>query len=124
MTTTSPASLSDAQYQTETRRVLACIEACVDRWLQDDVVDIDASRTGGMLELVLPNRSKLIVNTQPPLQEIWLAARRGGYHYRWVNGRWLDAREGTELFAQLSLCASEQAGLPLAFKPDPAAPGG
>ena len=38
-----------------------------------------------------------VLNTQPPLQELWMAARAGGYHYKHVAGRWLD-REGRELF--------------------------
>lgn len=112
-----PDALTDAQYHQLTQAVLAGIEAQVDRWLQDDVVDIDAARTGGLLELTLPDRSKLIVNTQPPLHELWLAARRGGYHFKCVSGRWLDTREGQEFFALLSACASEQAGRPLTFTP-------
>ena len=72
--------------------LLAAIEASVDRWLQADEIDIDSQRTGGLLELVFPDDSKLIVNTQPPLHELWLAARSGGYHYRWANGAWRDTR--------------------------------
>ena len=107
--------LSDAEYQTHTSAVLARIESVVDRWLQDDVIDIDSSRTGGLLELSLPGGSRLIVNTQPPLQELWLAARNGGFHYRWVEGRWLDTRSGREFFDVLSECVSAQAGKPLRF---------
>lgn len=94
---------------------MAAVEAAVDQWLQDDVVDIDSHRTGGLLELSFPNGSKLVLNTQPPLHELWLAARSGGYHYKHVNGRWLDTREGREFFETLSACATEQAGLPLRF---------
>jgi len=43
-----------------------------------------------------------------------MAARRGGYHYHHVDGRWID-REGSEFFEALSACASEQAGRPLIF---------
>lgn len=107
-------SLSDADYHAQSQAVLARIEAQVDRWLEDDVVDIDSHRTGGLLELSLPGGSKLVINTQPPLQELWLAARSGGYHFKWDGGRWLD-REGQEFFARLSRCASEQAGLALTF---------
>jgi CyaY protein len=46
------------------------IEAQLDRWLDQGVIDIDAHRTGGLLEMTFPNRSKIIINTQPPLQEI------------------------------------------------------
>ena len=107
--------LSDAEYQRITGHVLAAIEATTDRWLQEDVIDIDSQRTGGLLELVFPDDSRLIVNTQPPLQEIWLAARAGGYHYRHVDGRWLDTRDGSEFFEALSRHASAQGGRELRF---------
>ncbi len=110
-----PASLSDAQYRVLTSELLAGIERQVDRWLQDDVVDIDADRTGGLLELSFSGGSKIVVNTQPPLQEIWLAARRGGFHYRHVDGRWRDTKSGAEFWETLSECASEQAGKQLTF---------
>ena len=108
-------SLTDTEYHQMTGAVLARIEATVDRWLQDDVIDIDAQRTGGLLELSLPGGSKLIVNTQPPLHELWLAARGGGYHFKYVDGAWRDSRDGAEFFARLSEAASAQAGQTLAF---------
>jgi CyaY protein len=111
----APTPLTDAQFHAMTGAVLSCVEATVDQWLQDDVIDIDTHRTGGLLELSFPNGSKLVLNTQPPLHELWLAARSGGFHYKHVNGRWLDTREGREFFEALSACASEQAGQALQF---------
>ncbi len=114
----SPSSnLSDAEYRRLTSAVLAAIEATADRWLQDDLIDIDTQRTGGLLELKFPNGSALIINTQPPLHELWLAARGGGFHYRLEQGRWVDTRDGSEFFAALSAHASLQGGLPLRFEP-------
>ena len=107
--------LSDADYHRLSQDVLARVEAAADRLLQQDVVDIDTSRTGGLLELSFPNGSKIVVNTQPPLQEIWMAARAGGHHYRWDGGRWVDTRDGSEFFESLSRQASAQAGTPVAF---------
>ena len=49
-------------------------------------------RTGGLLELAFPDGTKIVVNTQPPLHELWLAARAGGFHFQHVGGRWLDTR--------------------------------
>lgn len=109
------ATLSDAEYQQLTSALLGRIEAQADRWLQDDVIDVDTHRTGGLLELSFPNGSKIIVNTQPPLQEVWLAARGGGFHYKHVGGRWLDTRDGSEFLAVLSAHASAQGGKPLQF---------
>jgi CyaY protein len=114
---TAPAAtpLSDSEYHRLTSAVLASIEATADRWLQDDVIDIDSHRTGGLLELIFPDRSRIVINTQPPLHELWLASRAGGFHYRHVDGRWLDTRDGAEFFATLSREASAQAGQPLRF---------
>ena len=113
--TASTSPFTDADYQRETAALLAHIEATADRWLQDDVIDIDSARTGGLLELSFPNGSKIIINTQPPLQEVWLATKAGGFHYRWVAGRWCDTRDGSEFIAALSQHASAQGGKPLAF---------
>lgn len=107
--------LSDREYQALADAVLARIEATIDGWLESDVVDIDTHRTGGLLELVFPDDSRIVINTQPPLHELWMAARAGGYHYKHVQGRWLDTRNGGEFFAALSSCASEQAGKMLVF---------
>jgi CyaY protein len=108
--------LSDAEYDRRARAVLAAVEAASDRFLQDEVIDIDTSRTGGLLELAFPNGSKVVLNTQPPLHELWLAAGAGGFHFRAVGDRWID-REGRELFDVLSECASTQAGTQLRFAP-------
>lgn len=107
-------SLSDADYHAKSHALLTSLEAQIDAWLDDDVVDIDAHRTGGLLELSMPGGSKIVINTQPPLQEIWLAARSGGYHFRWDGAQWVD-REGQEFCARLSRSASEQAGQALTF---------
>lgn len=108
-------SLSDAEYDRLTREVLGTVEANVDAWLQTDVVDIDSHRTGGLLELTFPNGAKIVINTQPPLHEVWLAARTGGHHFKWREGRWCDTRDGVDLFERLSSCATAEAGKPLRF---------
>jgi len=110
-----PTALSDAEYHAKANAVLASVEARIDALLQDDVIDIDAQRTGGLLELTFPNRSKIVLNTQPPLHELWMAARAGGYHYKYVDGVWRD-REGREFFEALSDCASGQSGRSLVFE--------
>ncbi len=112
-----PSTLTDSEYHALAMKTLATIEATIDRWLQEDVIDIDTHRTGGLLELAFPDGSKIVLNTQPPLHELWLAARAGGHHYRWADGQWRDTRDGSEFFAALSAQASAQAGTPLRFDP-------
>lgn len=106
---------TDAEYHRLASAALAAIEGQVDRWLDEDLIDIDSHRTGGLLELAFPDGSKIIVNTQPPLQELWLAARSGGFHFRLQAGRWVDTKDGTEFFDSLSRCASAQGQRTLRF---------
>jgi CyaY protein len=108
-------TLTDAEYHRLAFEVLARIESTLDAWLQADVIDIDAQRTGGLVELSLPGGSKIVINTQPPLHELWLAARAGGYHFKYIDGQWRDTKDGVEFFERLSREASAQAGKTLVF---------
>ena len=87
------------------------IEQAFDRLFEQDVVDVECKRSGNVLEIeFVDNGSKIIVNSQAPLQEMWVAARSGGYHYKRVDGQWRNTRDDTEFYASLSKFASEQGG--------------
>ena len=94
---------------------LRAVEAACDRINDESDADVDNQRVGGMITLVFANRSQIVINLQKPLHEIWLAAKSGGYHYRWQDGRWQDTKGSGEFFEQLSRSASEQAGMALRF---------
>jgi CyaY protein len=122
----SAPTFQDSEYHAAADRLLSRIERQADEWLQQGVIDIDTNRAGGLLELAFPNGSKVVVNKQPPLHEIWLAARSGGFHFRWSEGRWLDTRDGHEFYERLAEEIAAQAGTTLAWTvdgngPDPAA---
>lgn len=107
--------MTDLQYQNQAESVLKAVEQACDRLNDESDVDIDNQRTGGMITLTFSNHSQIIINLQKPLQEIWMAARAGGFHYKFNDGQWLDTKDGREFFANLSRYASEQAGQPLVF---------
>ena len=107
--------MTDFEYQNLAEGVLKAVETACDGLNDESDVDIDNQRTGGMITLTFTNHSQIIINLQKPLQEIWMAARAGGFHYKFNSGKWLDTKDGREFFANLSRYASEQAGLSLAF---------
>ena len=109
------ASLSDLEFSQITQVILDGIESQLDAWLQSDIIDIDASRSGGVLELTFPDRSKIVINTQPPMRELWLASKAGGFHFRWAHKKWIDTKSGDDFFHVLSRSASEQGRLTLTF---------
>ena len=95
--------------------VLGAIEACCDRINELTDADIDNQRVGSMVTLVFSNQSQIVINLQKPLHEIWLAAKSGGYHYKFENAQWADTKGQGEFFTTLSHNASAQAGRPLTF---------
>jgi CyaY protein len=107
--------MTDLEFLDRAESLLQALEARCDHLNEQSEVDIDNQRTGGMVTLTFDNRSQIIINLQKPLQEIWMAARAGGFHYKCVNGQWLDTKGAGEFFADLSRYASEQAGQPLRF---------
>ena len=108
--------MTDLEFLDCAESLLQALEARCDQLNEQSEVDIDNQRTGGMVTLTFANRSQIIVNLQKPLQEVWLAARSGGYHYRFVDGSWQDTKGQGEFWASLSRYASEQAGMALNFK--------
>ena len=107
--------MTDLEYLDRAEALLASVEASCDRLNESTEADIDNQRVGGMVTLTFADRSQIIVNLQKPLQEVWLAARSGGFHYKWDGQRWRDTKAGTEFFADLTRYASEQARTELSF---------
>lgn len=107
--------MTDTEFMDRAEAVLRAIEASCDRINEQSDADIDNQRVGGMVTLVFRDRSQIVVNLQKPLHEIWLAARSGGYHYKFDGQQWLDTKGRGEFYANLSRYASEQAGTPLVF---------
>ena len=107
--------MTDSEFMDQAERALKAVEASCDRINDAGLADIDNQRSGGMITLVFANRSQIVINLQKPLHEIWLAAKRGGFHYRFDGTHWQDTKGQGEFFASLSSYASEQAGVALSF---------
>ena len=72
------------------------------RALEAAGADCDCEFKGdGVLELEFEDRSRIIINRHSAAQEIWVAARTGGFHFRPEGEQWLNTRDGTELYAAL-----------------------
>lgn len=97
----------------ETRFQALAAEALqrIEHALEASGVDADFElKEGGVLEVEFADGSKVIVNRHGAAREIWVAARAGGFHFRWDGTAWRDSRAGVELLALLSRVVSEQSG--------------
>lgn len=92
----------DSEYHKLADQTLAALEQALDR------VEIDYERNDAILSLEFANRSKIIINKQAANQEIWLAAKSGGFHFKYLDNQWQTSHQ-EELFSLLSRLCSEQA---------------
>jgi CyaY protein len=101
----------DARFVAAADATLAAIGAALDRALERSDADVDWSLVDGILEIACEDGGKVIVNRHGPNRELWVAARRGGFHFRAEDGRWRDTRGGEALETTLARVLQEQAGL-------------
>lgn len=107
--------MTDTEFLDHAEALLRAIELTCDRINDTSDADIDNQRVGGMITLTFSNRSQIIINLQKPLHEVWMAARAGGFHYRYDGHAWMDTKGQGEFFANLSRYASEQSGRLVVF---------
>jgi CyaY protein len=89
----------------------------IERALEESGIDVDTElKEGGVLEIEFADGSRMVVNRHGAAREIWVAARSGGFHFRWDGSAWRDTRDGTELFAALSRLVSAQSGQPVILR--------
>ncbi len=107
--------MTDLEFLDRAELLLKAIELACDRINDEGDVDIDNQRVGGMITLTFENKSQIIVNLQKPLHEVWLAARSGGYHFKFDGQQWADTKGQGEFFDRLTKDATAQTGKTLHF---------
>lgn len=98
--------LEESDFHARVEAVMQAIETAV----EDAEGNIDAETSGGILTLEFANGSKIIINRQTPNREIWVAAKSGGFHFRYDGGGWRDTRSGESLSTLLGRVIAEQSG--------------
>lgn len=99
--------MDEREFESRATAALLAIE----RALEASGAEVDFElKEGGVLEIEFEDGSKIIVNRHGAAREIWVAARSGGFHFRWDGEAWRDTRDGAELFDALSQLVSQQLG--------------
>ena len=105
--------MEDKEFNAWADSILARIEAALEA--SDADIDFELA-AGGVLEIEFADGSKIIVNRHGVAREVWVAARAGGFHFRWDGTCWRDTRDSAELMEKLSTLASQQSGEMLSFR--------
>ena len=107
--------MTDLEFLDHAEQLLKAVELACDDMNDNSDADIDNQRVGGMITLVFGNHSQIIINLQKPLHEVWLAAKSGGYHFRFDGSQWMDTKGQGEFFERLTQDACAQTSLALRF---------
>lgn len=103
--------MTETEFLSLAEQILNHIEQALEAASDTTDLDVDCKRNGNVLEIHLEaTNSKIIVNSQAAMQEMWVAARSGGFHYRFDGAKWHNTRDGSEMFGALSKMLSEQSG--------------
>ncbi len=106
--------MDETEFAAAAERTLERIE----RSLEESGIDADVElKEGGVLEIEYGDGSRMVINRHGAAREIWVAARSGGFHFRWDGAVWRNTRDGSELFAALSKLVSAQSGQPVLLRP-------
>ncbi|MFD2165734.1 iron donor protein CyaY [Thalassotalea euphylliae] len=97
--------MNDSQYNFIADELLLAVEEAI----EDCGTDIDYEGVSGLLELSFKNGTKIIINKQAPLHEIWVATKFNGHHFAYQDEQWIDKRGGDEFWQFLSAAVSKQA---------------
>jgi len=105
--------MTETEFDAQISAILDTIETHTDDWYDKLDVDVDAKREANVLNLLFDNKVPVVINSQAPLQEIWVAAPTGGFHYRFDGQHWKDTRGGVDLHDALSQIFSDVTGHPI-----------
>jgi len=97
--------MNDSQYNLLAEDLLLAVEEAI----ENCGVDIDYEGVGGLLTLTFKNATKIIINKQAPLHEIWVATKFNGHHFTYHKNIWTDKRGGGEFWQFISNAVSKQA---------------
>lgn len=104
--------MTESEFLAAAESALGKIETALEQAADDTDLDVECKRSGNVLEIeFIDNGSKIIVNSQAPMQELWIAAKSGGFHYKRKGDDWINTRDGSEFYAALSAMISSQGGV-------------
>jgi len=100
----------------EAARFAQLAEDCLQRaghWLEAfDPDEVDYTTGDGKLQLEFPDGVRFVLNRQGAASQMWFAAVDRAWHYDWdaTTQRWVDDRDGHELFANLATVVGRKLG--------------
>ncbi|QFU21125.1 iron donor protein CyaY [Shewanella eurypsychrophilus] len=108
-------SITDSQFHQLADEMFQSIDEAIEYAIDEQDADVDIDASGNVLQLEFEDGSKIVINKQEPLHQIWVATKFGGYHFSYVEGKWVDSRNGTEFMPFVLESIQKQSGINLSL---------
>ena len=95
--------MTETEYLQQTQMLFNTVMAHI----EDNYPDLDAQSQGAIVEIENQDGQKIIINQQTPMQEVWLASRSGGYHFKWNGASWVNTRDGADFWDFLNVAVAQ-----------------
>jgi CyaY protein len=113
--------ITDSEFKNIAGQALDFIEAELEHLFETSDFDVDLERQASVLNIAFPNKTVIVINLQTPLHELWVAAKEGGFHFKWSGTKsqplWIDTKTGEEFYKAVSRYISNQGGVNLLLNP-------
>ena len=109
--------MNESEFQEVAEQTIEDIQNAID----SSGSDIDYDEIGGVLTLEFEDGSKIIFSKQGAMNQLWMAAKSGGFHFDYNQDaqQWIcDSGDKEELYSMLSRLATEQANEEIKLSPE------
>ena len=101
--------MNESEFREIAEQTIEDIQDAID----ESGADIDYDEIGGVLTLEFEDGSKIIFSKQGAMNQLWMAAKSGGFHFDYNEEaeQWIcDSGDREEMYVMLSRLSTEQAG--------------
>lgn len=108
-------SITDSQFHQLADEMFQSIDEAIEYAIDEQDADVDIDASGNVLQLEFEDGSKIVINKQEPLHQIWVATKFGGYHFSYINEKWIDERNDGEFMPFVKESILKQSGIALSI---------
>ena len=107
--------MTNPDFNTHYDETLLTIEETVEEAMENSDVEMDYETINDILTLTCEDGTSIIITRQSATDQLWLAARSGGFHFDLVEGQWICDADQESLGNKLSSICQTQGGLSINF---------
>lgn len=109
--------MTEAEFERIYRASLLLIEDVIEQAIETDNIDLDYETVNDILTLECADGSSIIITKQSATQQLWLAAKSGGFHFEYDQKEeaWLCTNQTQTLLPMLENILLQQGKVKLVF---------